>query len=91
MLVVNRLKLSSILDKVEGKFIGVTFIKKDGTIRRLNGRFGVHKYLVGGINKVSKNSNSYLTIYDVKAKGYRTINLDTIQSIRMNKELIEVV
>lgn len=72
----------SIIDFVQqsrGKFISVTFTKKDGTIRKLNGRLGVTKYLHGG--KCTLNDN-FIILWDAKACGYRAVNKDTILTVR---------
>lgn len=81
---VTREKLDKLLTDQAGKFFTVTFIKKDGTVRKSNGRFGVKKYLKGGTNKVTRYDNTYDTTFDVQVMGYRTINLHTITSVRAN-------
>ena len=85
--VVNRTKLESLLKENGGKFFSVTYKLLSGRVRMLNGRFGVVKYLKGGANNVEKLSNPYLVVFDVQKMGYRTINLATIESVRMlNRE-----
>lgn len=74
-----------------GRFFGVTFEKKDKTLRTMNARLGVTKFLVGGENKVVKPSNSYMTVWDKHANGYRTINLATIKELHVNGEQFKVV
>jgi len=81
-MIINRLKVGSLLSDCDGKFISITFIKKDGSVRRLTGRFGVRSHLRGGVNKVVNDANSYLTIFDTHKMAYRTVNLDTIQTVR---------
>ena len=79
-------KLSEVIENSGGKMLTVVFIKADGTERVLNGRVGVSKY-VKGTGKVM--SDKYLTIYDVKNKGYRSVNKDTIIEVRANKQIIK--
>ena len=88
---VTREKLDKLLTDQKGKFFSVKFVKKDGTLRSSNGRFGVKKYLKGGINKVTRYDNTYDTTFDVQVMGYRTINLHTIVSVRANKAEYTVV
>ena len=88
---VTREKLDKLLTDQRGRFFSVKFVKKDGTIRRSNGRFGVTKYLKGGVNKVTRYDNTYDTTFDVQVMGYRTINLHTIVSVRANKAEYTVV
>ena len=80
--VIKRVKLDAILNSNGHKFVTVQFIKKNGEWRTMNGRFKVVKHLRGGVNKVMKYDNAYKTIYDIQAKGYRTLNLDTITCVR---------
>ena len=63
-----------------GHFFGVTFKKKDGTIRTMNARLGVKRYLKGG--KSTVDQSKYATVYDVVAKGYRNIDLDTVIEVK---------
>lgn len=82
----NRVKVRksvarSMLDASEGTFVGVTFTKKDGTLRNLNGRLGVRKGTKGGQNKLDKRD--YITIYDVKNEGFRAVSLASLEQVRM--------
>lgn len=63
-----------------GKFVTVTFVKKDGTVRTLNGRLGVVKHLKGGVSNL--DPHQYTVVYDVVNKGYRAVNNSTIQSVK---------
>ena len=76
------IKLSDIIKASSGKFFTVTFTKKDGSIRTLNGRLGVTKYLKGG--KSTLSPDQFITVYDVQSKGYRAVNVDTIQSVTVD-------
>ena len=64
----------------KGKFFTVEFIKKDGSVRVINGRLGVKKYLKGGESKL--DANKYITIFDMALKQYRAINRATILSVK---------
>lgn len=88
---VNRFKVVSLLNDCEGKFVSIVFTKKDGTIRKLTGRLGVRSYLKGGENRTVRDDNSYLTVFDVQKLAYRTVNLETVHSIRAKGTLYEVV
>ena len=71
-----------ILQTTKGKFFSVEFTKKDGSLRKMNCRLGVAKDLKGGTNSCS-NHDEYVTVYDMVAKGYRNINLETLKVVRM--------
>ena len=64
-----------------GKFVTVTFVKKDGTLRTLNGRLRVIKHLKGGVSTI--DPHQYTVVYDVVNKGYRAVNNSTIQSVTL--------
>jgi hypothetical protein len=73
----------------KGKIFTITFKKKDGTLRKLNGRLGVH---FG--KKLSKPTTSnhykYIVVYDMQKQAYRNVNMDTIQSLTMLSKHFEV-
>ena len=69
----------------KGKFFTVTFIKKDGSERVMNARLGVKKYLRGGELKYDPAEFNYITVYDMGAKGYRMVNANTIQNLKIGK------
>lgn len=73
------MKLDQFILNSDGKFVTVDFIKKDGTLRTINGRLGVTKYLKGG--KSNLDANQFITIYSMADKGYRAIDRETIQSV----------
>lgn len=77
-------KLEQIIAKTAGKFFTVTFTKKDGSERVLNGRINVSKHLKGGDRKVSED---YLVVYDIKNGGYRSVNKNTIKSVKFKGEV----
>lgn len=61
-------------------FVTVTFVKKDGSVRKMNCRVGVSKYLKGGESTL--DANQYVTVYDMTKAAYRAINRDTIIDIK---------
>ena len=79
------MNLANIIENTNGKFFGVTFVKNDGTIREMQARTGVTKYLVNpGAAPKNKTAQQqkYINVYDCQKKGYRSINRDTILSVR---------
>ena len=71
----------NIINSQGGKFHTVTFMKKDNTLRKMNCRKGVTKHLKGGSLKYNRAEKGLIGTYDVVAKGYRSINVNTIVSI----------
>ena len=78
-------KLDEIILNSGGKFVTITFTKKDGSERVLTGRLGVTKHLKGGVSTL--NADQYITIYDVQSEGYRAVNRATVKSVKCNGEL----
>jgi hypothetical protein len=72
-----------LLELAQDRFITVTFVKKDGSVRKMNGRFGVHKGTKGNI-ATSEHIQNLLVFRDVHKREFRHINVETILSIKSN-------
>jgi len=77
-----------IIKLVGNKFFTISFIKKDGTLRKMNARLGVTKYLKGGKKFYNPDDFNYLTVFDLGKKQYRTVNLNTVKEVKSNKETL---
>jgi len=89
----NEISKVKVLRKIEEqgkKIFSCEFIKKDGTIRKMVARLGVKKYLRGGTNNI-KDKHSYLTVFDMKKREYRLINLETLKKIKLSGVEYKVV
>lgn len=75
----NNASVKAILNSANGKFMTVTFRKKDGSMRTINGRAGVTKHLRGGVKTVDENK--YFTIFETN-NGYRNVNYDTVTEVK---------
>lgn len=82
----DRKTAKTIINKNGGKFMTVRFRKANGDMRNMNCRTGVEKHLRGG-NSTTAGKENLQTVYDVVAKGYRTINLDTVEEIHSRGEV----
>jgi hypothetical protein len=71
--------MQNLIEQSNGKMFACTFVKSDGSLRELNGRIGVKKYLKGSKNKPAKD---VIVVYDVVNNGYRSIRKDSIVSVR---------
>lgn len=65
-------------------------VKKDGSKRVMSARFDVKKHLKGGASTTAHIS-SLATVFDMNAKGYRSINLNTVEGFKIKGEEWEVV
>jgi len=64
-----------------GKIFTAEFIKKDKTRRVINCRTNVKKFTNGEGLKFDPTARNLLTVYDLKKKDYRFINLSTLISV----------
>lgn len=71
---------------VGNQFFSATFVKRNGEVRKMLCRVGVKRYLKGGQKKY--DYDNLMTVYDVKKKGYRTINLDTLMQVKANGKVV---
>ena len=69
-------ELVKMIKSTKGRWFSCTFIKKDGSIRNMNCRIGVHKGIKGVGHKFNKPN--LVTVFDAQAKEYRMINVDTM-------------
>ena len=85
---INQLTLQqrkALFEATKGAFFTCTFRKKDGTLRKMVARTGVKKGLTGTGRTWEKEN--LVTVWDIEAKGYRHINLETLSSIRCGKRV----
>jgi hypothetical protein len=89
-----------------GKFFTVNFLAQDKDERgkqkvdangvkllrprTMNARLGVKKYLRGGELKFNPNDFNLINVFDMVKKGYRFINADTIQSLKIGNKTYTV-
>lgn len=77
----NLTQMKQFISWTNGRFFTVEFVKKDGSVRRMNCRTGVKRYSNGG-RPTTAHIAKYVTVYDVVKRGYRTINADRILSLK---------
>jgi hypothetical protein len=68
------------------KFATVSFIKRDGSIRKINGLFRATSKLVGGDGGARQHdvlrSNDLVAIYSLKDRGWRSFRADAVLEVR---------
>ena len=67
-----------------GRIFNVQFVKEDGSVRSMNARLGVTKYLRGGQLRYNPSDKNYLIVFSMGDKDYRTVNLGTALRIKCN-------
>ena len=80
------LNIKQISEELGSKFFDITFIKKDGTTRSINGRLGVKKGLHGGVR--TTDPDKYLIVWSMKDQGYRNIAMDKVLRIALSGKVI---
>ena len=76
--------LSQDIDRTNGKFFTVKFIKKDGTLRRMTCRTGVSKGVNGKGLDFDPKEKGLKVVWSTDAEGYRMINLAQVKEITFN-------
>ena len=89
---INRNKAKELINKSNGQIFSSVFVKKDGTHRLINARLGVHKHLKKEAKPQPYEPNKYnlVCVYDMLNKGYRMINLNTLQTLIINKIIYKI-
>lgn len=67
-----------------GKIFTAVFKKKDGSIRTMNCRMNVAKYVNGKGLAFNPMDKGLLPVFDLQKDAYRFINLNTLMSIKAN-------
>ena len=84
----RRANIRSLIESAGSTFIGVEFVKKDNSIRNMNVQTHAGRALLVGENACDSakqavetrkaNHPNLFNVYDVVAKAWRSINLDTV-------------
>ena len=92
---ISKAKATDLIKGSKGKFIGVTFVKKDGEVRKMNGRMGVHSSKNAPLKGVglAYNPNDYglVGIFDAQKKAYRMVNINTLSELTLDGQSYDVV
>ena len=89
---INKKDVFRLLKSNKNKIFSAIFIKRtDGVIRHMTCRLNVAKHLKGGMLLFDPLSKGLISVYDVKNRGYRLINLETLMSIKMLGRSYDVV
>ena len=87
----KREMLRSLIKSTNGMFFSITFQKKNLEQRTLTVRDGVESKLTLPKGQGSNNQEAYgnlITLFDVQAGHYKSVNLDTVTSIRCADKVV---
>ena len=73
-------ELKAMIKSTKGRFFSAEFIKANGSKRKIIARVGCRIGVKGVLNR--KQKDRLITVYEPKVKGYRTINLETLQNFK---------
>ena len=83
---INRNKAKELISQSKGRIFSATFTKKDFTSRLINARLGVkYERKTDRKRPYDPSKKDLIAVYDMTKKGYRTINLKTLDSLSINK------
>jgi len=74
------------IQTAENTFFHVEFIKKDGSLRKMNARLGVKKGVKGTGMAYNPIEKGLLPVYDIEKGSFRMINLKTVTKLVIKKE-----
>ena len=85
MQTINRTRAKELIKQSKGKIFASTFTKKDGSHRLMNAR--LKKYISKTGRKAPYKAENYdlIPIYDMKSKGWRMLNFNTLITLSINK------
>ena len=86
MITITQTRAKQLIKESKGKIFAATFVKKNLEIRTLTGRLQVTKHLKKDAKKQPFKPSEYglQVVYDMKAKGYRMINIKTLTKLSIN-------
>ena len=73
-------EMVKMIKSTKGKFFSAEFIKADGSQRKIVARVCCHIGVKGTSNR--KQKENLIAVYEPKTKGWRTINLETLQHFK---------
>jgi hypothetical protein len=68
----------------DGQICTITFVKKNGDVRVMNGRVGVKKGVKGVGHKFNPADKGLLQFFDIQIQQHRFVNINTLLSVKAN-------
>jgi len=85
MITINRTKAKEFIKESKGKIFAATFTKVDGSHRLMNARLKKYISKTGKAAPYKAENYDLIPIYDMKSKGWRSLNLKTLITLSINK------
>ena len=82
---INKTKAIELIKNSKGLIFSTSFTKVDGSHRLMNAR--LKKYISKTGRKAPYKAEDYnlIPIYDMKSKGWRSLNINTLLTLSINK------
>lgn len=83
---INKEYAKELIKKSNGRIFSATFTKKDFTKRLINARLKVnYKPKTNRQRPYDPNTKNLICVYDMTKKGFRMINIKTLDTLSINK------
>jgi len=83
---ISKVAAVELINKTKGKIFTAEFRKKDNTTRVMNCRLGVTKGVTGAGMAYNPSIKGLKPVYDMQAKEWRMLNLETITRLTISKQ-----
>ena len=86
----KREMLRNLIKATNGLFFSIDFVTKKGEPRHLTMKDGVENALVYPKGQGSNNQEAYsnlITLFDVQAGHYKSVNLDTVTKLKCSNKI----
>jgi len=88
---ISKVVAVEMINKSKGRIFTAKFTKKNGKVRTMNCRIGVSKGVNGKGMSYNPSLKGLKPVFDMKANEWRSINLETISELNIDKEKYIVV
>ena len=76
-----------VIGRTGGKIFSATFVKKNGDVREMTCRLDVKKGVNGKGLSFKPSEHDLLCVFDMKNNGFRMINLNTLQQVKVGGKI----
>jgi hypothetical protein len=83
-----QVELDNLIAETKGKFFSITFVKKDGSVRVINGKDKYQRLLKGGVNHVK--DAGYVPFVNRNTETWASAHKDAVVTFRCGKLVKEV-
>lgn len=91
MKLINPQEAYDLIQEHKGKMFSATFVKNNGTLREINCRTGVKRYLQGGSLAYNPADRLNVPVYDLSKNDYRTIKCSQLIYLSIGGEDYQVI